>query len=140
VSDLRKDLVYPTVVGIVVGLILLFGGILVEQWRKPVPIPPAEIIYGYSSTTINSADLSERFPTKFSREDEENSIYTSTLFILNASGRSLRNLNFVATNRFYRPSKWIKLDVDISGAIFGFGNRKELHRYQWHFKIYDFKI
>ena len=116
-NDLKKELVFPTVVGVVTGLVLLLGGILVEQLRKPDPVPPAEIIYGQISTVVSKDDLSKRFPEKFNDEEENSVLYISTVFIRNNSGRSLKNLNFVVSSRIFRTPRWMDLDIDVSDAI-----------------------
>jgi hypothetical protein len=113
---MKKELIYPIIVGIVVSFVTLIGGVAVDNWRQPALLPPAQLIYSHNSDVITKDDLKELFPGKFN-DDAESLIVVSHLTITNASGRSLKDIDIVATSKLYMDPKWISIDVDLDDVI-----------------------
>ncbi len=115
----KKDLLYPIIVGLTVSFVVLFGQRILAQIDAPAPVPPAELIYAYSTSVIGKDDLVALFPNRFSASDDsKNSVVVSNLTIVNASGRDLKDLDIVALNRFFKAPKWVDVKVDSTDTIF----------------------
>ena len=113
---MRKELIYPIIVGIVVSFATLVGSTALENWRQPTPLPPAQLIYSVNGNVVTKDDLKELFPGKFN-DDSAKPIFASNLTISNASGRPLKDIDIVATSQISLDPKWVSIEVNLDDVI-----------------------